>query len=149
MLLRALGSRPTPSPLKVTTASALPGHPSAPLSLPGAPRCGFHGSAVLCAVPKNRVSRGKKRMRNCHLNLVPKLNLLTCSNCTKAVMAEHVCSCGWKKGKPITLKAIKLWEYKQQYLKKHPPKPKENQPTPQESQPTPQQDPKQAKEATQ
>ena len=53
------------------------------------------------AVPKRRISRARRGNRRA-LQGIPKIQLVSCTNCGTAIRPHHICSsCGFYRGKQI------------------------------------------------
>jgi len=80
--------------------------------LPHIPTRAFHTSLLVLAVPKNRTSPARKAWKNYQDSLKPVSHIVDCNHCNRTILFGHVCTCGWYKGKPFTLRAVRQYEKK-------------------------------------
>lgn len=98
---------------------------SAPLSVSPHASCelisqqtrSFHLSSVMAAVPKKKQSYSRVRIRthsqNWQIRMQDWTHRQPCSHCGKQILRHNVCNhCGWYKGIPIFLRAVKRQELK-------------------------------------
>ena len=89
----------------------------APVALFGQQVRSFHVSSIPAAVPKKKQSYSRVRVRthsqNWQIRLSEWSHRQPCSHCGKMILRHNVCQhCGWYKGMPIYLRAVKREEMK-------------------------------------